>query len=90
MSEKETKHLETIGHACATLQASYGAVRRALAEVGAEPVLILNGLPHYAETDVERAAEQLQQRRQCDMQGAATGPSENDERADSCREASRR
>jgi hypothetical protein len=69
MRENEPKHLETIGHVCATLQASYGAVRRALAEVGAEPVLILNGLAHYAETDVERAAEQLQQRRQCDTRG---------------------
>ena len=27
MRENETKHLETIGHACAMLQASYGAVR---------------------------------------------------------------
>jgi hypothetical protein len=64
------QHLETIGHACATLQASYGAVRRALAEVGAEPAIVLNGVAHYGEADVERAAEQLQQHRQRDVQGA--------------------
>jgi hypothetical protein len=32
-------------------------------------VLILNGLAHCAETDVQLAAERLQQRRQCEVQG---------------------
>jgi hypothetical protein len=59
MNANEPQALETIGHACSTLQASYGAVRRALAEVGAQPVLIVNGLAHYAEVDVERAGERI-------------------------------
>ena len=62
MSE-QTQHLETIGHACATLQAPYGTVRRALEEVGAEPAMVLNGIAHYREADVERVAEHLAQAR---------------------------
>ncbi len=61
MSNERTQHLETIGHACGTLQASYGSVRRALEEVGARPVLVVNGLAHFDEADVERAAERLAQ-----------------------------
>jgi len=69
-----TQHLESIGHICATLQKPYGVVRRALAAVGAEPAIVLNGVAHYGEADVERAAEQLQQ---------------NDERTAACRVVSR-
>ena len=64
MNTNEPKHLESIGHACTTLQASYGAVRRALEEVGAEPAMIINGVAHYAESDVERAGERLRARAQ--------------------------
>jgi hypothetical protein len=85
----ETQHLESIGHICATLQKPYGAIRRALADVGAEPAIVLNGVAHYAEADVERAAERLQQRK-CDTQGVATKENPNNERAESCRAASRR
>ncbi len=56
-----TQHLESIGHICATLQKPYGVIRRALAEVEAEPAIVLNGVPHYAEADVERAAERVQE-----------------------------
>ena len=63
MSENETKHLETIGHLCQTFQQPYAAVRRALDEIGAHPAVVINGVPHFAEADVERAAEQLQQAR---------------------------
>ena len=51
----QTEHLETIGHICATLQKPYGVIRRALAEVGAEPAIVLNGVPHFAEANVEAA-----------------------------------
>jgi hypothetical protein len=64
MSNERTQHLETIGHACGTLQASYGSVRRALEDVGAQPVLVVNGLAHFDEADMERAAERLQQARE--------------------------
>ncbi len=64
MSENEPQHLETIGHACATLQASYGAVRRALEALGAQPAMVINGVGHYAEADVERAGERLRQGKQ--------------------------
>jgi hypothetical protein len=60
MIANEPQHLETIGHACVTLQASYGAVRRALAEIGAEPALTINGIEHYSEADVQRVAERVQ------------------------------
>ena len=62
MSE-QTQHLETIGHACATLQAPYGTVRRALEAVGAQPAMVLNGVAHYAEADVERAGERIAEAR---------------------------
>jgi len=58
MSE-QTQHLETIGHACATLQAPYGTVRRALEAVGAMPAVVINGVPHYAEGDIERAGQRI-------------------------------
>ena len=48
----QTQHLESIGHICATLQKPYGDIRRALADVGAEPAMVLNGVAHYAEADV--------------------------------------
>ena len=86
----ETQHLESIGHICATLQKPYGAIRRALADVGAEPAIVLNGVAHYAEADVERAAERLQQCRQSDVHGVATGGNPNNERTASCRAVSRR
>jgi hypothetical protein len=60
MSNERTQHLETIGHACTTLQRPYGVIRRALAELGVEPAMVLNGVAHYAESDVERVAERLQ------------------------------
>ena len=63
----QTLHFESIGHICATLQKPYGVIRRALAELGAEPAMVLNGVPHFAEADVERAAARLQQHRQCDV-----------------------
>ena len=63
MSENQTQHLESIGHICATLQRPYGVIRRTLAEVGAEPAMVLNGIAHYREVDVERVAEHLAQAR---------------------------
>ena len=86
----EPQHLETIGHICVTLQKPYGAVRRALVAVGAEPAIVLNGVAHYGEAEVERAAEQLQQCRQCEEQGLAQDETPNDERSEPCRVASRR
>ncbi len=40
-----------------------------------EPITVSTGasVAHYGEADVERAAERLQQRRQCDVQGVTTG-----------------
>jgi hypothetical protein len=80
----ETQHLESIGHICATLQKPYGAIRRALADVGAEPAMVLNGVAHYAEADVERAAERLQQCK-CETHGVAVGGTPNNGGTDSRR-----
>jgi hypothetical protein len=55
----QTQHLESVGHICASLQKPLGVIRRTLAELGAEPAMVLNGVPHYAEADVERLAERL-------------------------------
>ncbi len=85
----ETQHLESIGQICATLQKPYGAIRRALADVGAEPAIVLNGVAHYAEADVERAAERLQQCK-CNTQGVATGGNPNNERTMPCHALLRR
>ena len=60
----ETTSLETIGHLCQTFQRSYAVIRRALAEIGAEPALTINGVEHYAEADVERLAVALKARRE--------------------------
>ncbi len=57
-----TTFIETLAHACGRLQASPKAVREALREVGAEPVLVVNELAHYAEEDMQRAAERLRDR----------------------------
>ena len=54
-----TTFIETLAHACGRLQASPKAVREALREVGAEPVLVVNELAHYAEEDMRRIAERL-------------------------------
>jgi hypothetical protein len=35
------------------------AVRRAADELGIKPVVQVNFVPHYAETDIERIAERL-------------------------------
>ncbi|MEI8373758.1 MAG: hypothetical protein WCJ35_13100 [Planctomycetota bacterium] len=55
-----TKHLESVGHLCQVFQRPYAAVRRALDEIGAQPALVINGVAHYAEGDVERVGERLQ------------------------------
>ena len=57
----QTQHLESVGHICASLQKPLGVIRRTLAELGAEPAMVLNGVAHYAEADVERVAERLEQ-----------------------------
>ena len=59
MSSNEPKSLESIGHLCQTFQASYSSVRRALDDVGAMPAVVINGVPHYAEGDVERAGQRI-------------------------------
>jgi hypothetical protein len=59
----QTQHLESVGHICTTLQRPYGVIRRTLAELGVEPAMVLNGVAHYAEADVERVAERLQEDR---------------------------
>ncbi len=59
----QTQHLESVGHICASLQKPLGVIRRTLAELGAEPAMVLNGVAHYAEADVERVAERLEQAR---------------------------
>ena len=56
-----TQYLESVGHLCQLFQRPYAAVRRALDEIGAQPTVVINGVAHYAEGDVERAAERLQQ-----------------------------
>ena len=42
-----------------TFKRPYGTVRRALDAVGAQPAVVLNGVPHYVEAAVERAGEQI-------------------------------
>ena len=54
-----TQHLESVGHICASLQKPLGVIRRALAELEVEPAMVLNGVAHFAEADVERVAERL-------------------------------
>ena len=62
MSE-QTQHLESIGHLCQTFQRPYAAVRRALDEIGAQPAVVINGVPHYSGEAAERAGERLAQAR---------------------------
>jgi hypothetical protein len=57
----QTKHLESIGHLCQSFQRSYGSIKRTLEEIGAEPELTINGIPHYGEEQIEALAERLQQ-----------------------------
>jgi hypothetical protein len=59
-----TKHIESIGHLCQTFQRSYAVVARTLQEIGAEPVVTINGIPHYGEQEIERLGERLRQGKQ--------------------------
>lgn len=56
----KTKHLESVGHLCQTFQRSYGSIVRTLDEIGMEPEITINGVPHYGEQQIEKLAERLQ------------------------------
>ena len=49
------QNLMSIGHAAVTLQVDVPAVKSALDFVGAEPTLILDGVPHYLAAEVAAA-----------------------------------
>jgi hypothetical protein len=51
--------ISSIGQVCQTLQASYSAVRRAIEALGLQPALVINGVPHFADEDVDLIAKHL-------------------------------
>ena len=51
------QHLESIGHISPRCKGPRG---RQAALMSAQPAMVLNGVPHYAEADVEWVAERLQ------------------------------
>ncbi|MEI8375223.1 MAG: hypothetical protein WCJ35_20575 [Planctomycetota bacterium] len=59
MNTKEPVHYETTGHLCQTFQRSYGAIRKAIEQVGAQPAHTVNGCAYYASDTVEAIGEQL-------------------------------
>jgi hypothetical protein len=54
-----TQSLSSIGFICQTLQKPYGAIRKAIEELGISPVMVMNCVAHYADDDVERIREFL-------------------------------
>lgn len=54
-----TKHLESIGHLCASLRAPFARVRRAVDALGIEPAVTLNGVPHFDGAQCEQIAQHL-------------------------------
>ncbi len=54
-----TRSIVSIGKACSIIQAMPTAVRAAAAELRINPELIINGVPHYAEDDVERIGQHV-------------------------------
>ena len=42
------QHIESIGHIATLACASVQCVRKIITEIGAQPVLVINGIEHYA------------------------------------------
>jgi hypothetical protein len=42
-----TEHLETLAHLCASLQAPYARIAKAVESLGLKPTVSINGIGHY-------------------------------------------
>lgn len=51
--------ISAIGNVCAQLQRPYGAIQRAIEQLGIEPAIVINTVPHFSDDDVERIREHL-------------------------------
>ena len=51
-----------IGHAACNLQASVGAVQRTAELLRLQPVLTLDGIPHFNESQIEKIRRRLKSR----------------------------
>ena len=58
-SPMQTQHLESLGHLCASLQAPYARVRRAVDALGIEPAVTINGVPHFDEQQCDCIAREI-------------------------------
>jgi hypothetical protein len=60
----KTKSIIAIGRACSLVQAMPNRIEAAARELGIEPALRINLVPHYAESDINRIGEYLNQQKQ--------------------------
>lgn len=58
-----TQHLETIAHLCASIQAPYARIAKAVEALGLKPAVTINGIPHFDELACEKIAEHLADQR---------------------------
>lgn len=49
--------VQSLGHICQLLQKPYGRVAAAAAELGMKPAVLLNGVAHYSDRQVELLIE---------------------------------
>jgi hypothetical protein len=54
-----TQYLESIAHLCASLQAPYATIAKAVEALGLKPAVTINGIGHYDADACERIAEHL-------------------------------
>jgi hypothetical protein len=59
MNATEPVAITSLGKVCAELQRPITAIRRAADRLGIVPAIVINDVPHYAASDVERIAEHL-------------------------------
>ena len=51
-----TKHLESLAHLCASLQAPYSRIAKAVESLGLKPTITINGIGHYDDEACEQIA----------------------------------
>ncbi len=54
-------NLSSIGHVSGQLQYSVQRLAAIAAELGVQPSLTINGVPHFEETDVEKLASRVRE-----------------------------
>jgi len=54
-----TRHLESIGHLCASLQKPYATIRRAIDTLGIVPAVTINGIDHFDGEQCERIEKMI-------------------------------